>query len=109
MSDQKIVHALPYRDAILRRFVGHCVAEMDIARSHYPWWPTDVVHAAVVVAEEANELLKAANEIRWNHKGTSPDALLEELIQTVAMCFRFYLETVIDQEDSPIDIQPAKE
>jgi len=69
------------------------IAELESARKRYPSWPDDIVHATVVMCEEAGESLRAANEIRWQHKGTTPDELRKEVIQTMAMCLRLLTET----------------
>ena len=69
-------------------------AELSRARAMFPWWPKDLVHAAVIVAEEAGEVLKAANEIRWQHKSTNKEDLRKEIIQTMAMCVRLYQESL---------------
>ena len=72
--------------------------ELSRARMMFPWWPKDLVHAAVIVAEEAGEVLKAANEIRWQHKSTNQDDLRKEIIQTMAMCVRLYQESITHEE-----------
>lgn len=68
--------------------------EVAEARLMFPWWPKDIVHAAAIVAEEAGEVLKAANEIRWQHKSTNQEDLKKEIIQTIAMCVRLWQESL---------------
>jgi hypothetical protein len=69
------------------------LTELASARKRYPAWPTDIVHATVVMVEEATEVLKAANEVRWQHKETTPAEVRKEVIQTMAMCLRLLTET----------------
>lgn len=66
--------------------------EVDRARQMYPEWPSDIVHATAIIVEESGEVLKEANNLRWNQGGDIA-ALRKELIQTVAMCMRFAEET----------------
>lgn len=64
-------------------------AEIERAMRKFPKWPTDPIHAASVVMEEAGELVKAVNESVYEpHKGSRPN-VRTEAIQTAAMCFRF--------------------
>lgn len=74
------------------------VDEVKNARLKFPWWPCDDRYAAVIVAEEGGELLKAANEVFWSHKDATMDEVYAELVQTVAMCIRFYIESVCINE-----------
>ena len=75
------------------QIVNEALNELQRARKRYPDWPIDVVHATVVMVEEATEALKSANEIKWNHKTTTMADLREEVIQTIAMCLRLIVET----------------
>ena len=34
--------------------------EMERAKTKFPWWPEDQIHAAAIVAKEAGELLQTA-------------------------------------------------
>lgn len=62
-------------------------AELKRARKLHPIWPTDTIHAAAIVGEEAGELVRAA----LNHRYASGtlDACDVEAIQTAATCIRF--------------------
>lgn len=69
------------------------LAELERAEKLHPVWPTDIIHAGAVVAEEAGELLQACNNYASN---THPenDNLAEmgiEAIQTGAMAIRFLI------------------
>ncbi len=69
------------------------LVELQSARKRYPTWPDDIVHATVVMVEESTEVLKAANEVRWQHKDTTAADVRKEVIQTIAMCLRLLTET----------------
>lgn len=63
----------------------------EVARAihKFPTWPTDPIHAAAVVNEEAGELVKATTEWTYEpHKSTKAD-VRKEAIQTAAMALRF--------------------
>jgi Lar family restriction alleviation protein len=69
--------------------VREVVAEVGRAMNKFPTWPTDPLHAAAVVAEEAGELHKAALQHTYEpHKSSLAD-VREEAIQTAAMALRF--------------------
>ena len=72
--------------------------EVTRAQRIFPWWPEDVAHGAAIVVEEAGEILKDANSIRWTQKGVTPKELRIELIQTMAMCMRMLLESPVFDE-----------
>ena len=46
----------------IEAILGLVMAEIDRAEKLHPVWPTDLVKAAAIPAEEAGELLKAAND-----------------------------------------------
>ena len=63
------------------------IKELHRAEKEFPYWFGDPIHASNVVAEEAGELVRAANIFSYE------DGLLytlkEEAIQTAAMAIRF--------------------
>jgi len=62
--------------------------ELRYAEKKFPGWPTDVVHAAAIVAEEAGELVQAA--LDWNyHREEWTTKMEKEAAQTAAMAMRF--------------------
>lgn len=63
------------------------LAEVKRAESIHPKWPSDPVHAAAILSEEAGEVVKAVNNVATKHKGDSD--YLTEAIQCAAMCVRF--------------------
>lgn len=67
--------------------------ELERARSLYPDWPTNLIEATAIMVEEATEVLKAANNLHHRqHEGTALE-VRKEIIQTMAMCMRLYLDT----------------
>lgn len=62
----------------------------ELVRSEkiYPNWPDDKIHQASIVAKEAGELIKAANDFQ-NQTHTSKDRMIEEAKQVGAMAIRF--------------------
>jgi NTP pyrophosphatase (non-canonical NTP hydrolase) len=69
--------------------VDDVMAEIGRAISKFPTWPTDPLHAAGVVAEEAGELHKAVLQHTYEPHKASRDDVREEAIQTAAMALRF--------------------
>lgn len=68
-------------------------AELAKARTRYPWWPVDMVHAAAIAAEESGEVVKAVNNRFWAHGDDSWADVQKEAIQAIAMWVRFLTET----------------
>lgn len=67
--------------------VEQILNELEKAEKKHPQWPTDVIHAAAIIAEESGELVRAA--LQWNYEDGNQDELKKEAIQTAAMCIRF--------------------
>lgn len=71
-------------------------SEIDRAEKLHPDWPTNPIHQAAIVTEEAGELLQASlnhNE----HKG-SKKAIIMEAIHTAASALRF-LKNIEENND----------
>ena len=68
-------------------------SELESAKTRYPWWPSDAVHAGAIVAEEAGELTQATLDhfyAHLNHNGADTVARMrKEAVQTAAMAIRF--------------------
>ena len=64
--------------------------ELKAAQEKFPGWPTDVVHAAAIVAEECGELVKAAIDFFYG-RGSKLE-LQREAAQTGAMVYRFMMD-----------------
>lgn len=75
--------------------IDEVIAELNRARTKFPTWPDDPIHAAAVVAEESGELVQAALQACYEQKkdGALFQAQLanvkQEAIQTAAMAIRF--------------------
>ena len=63
--------------------------EFARAQRLHPIWPADIIHQAAVVAEEAGEVVKAANDYRYH--GGSLEDVRTELVQTGAMVLRMLI------------------
>jgi hypothetical protein len=61
--------------------------EVERARVKHPVWPTDILYAAAIVAEESGELMRAA--VQHRGEGGTLEACDKEAIQTAATCIRF--------------------
>ena len=81
--------------------------ELESAKSRYPWWPSDAVHAGAIVAEEAGELTQATLDHGYahlNHNGADTVARMrKEAIQTAAMAIRF-LENIDKYEHGRLNV-----
>jgi len=74
--------------------------EILAAEKKFPGWPSDVVHAAAIVAEECRELVKAALDFYYG-RGTK-GVLRNEAVQTGAMVYRFMMNIEKYQSDVPL-------
>jgi len=62
------------------------IAELDRAAKIHPGWPTDIVKAAAILAEEAGETLQAANT--YDELKSGKNNIITEAVQTAAMAIR---------------------
>lgn len=69
--------------------------EVNRARSLYPDWPLNIVHAAAIAAEEMGEIVKDCNTFHWRQGKATVQDVRKEAIQTIAMLYRFLTETPI--------------
>ena len=65
--------------------------EFAYATYKFPEWPTDPIHAAMVVAEESGELMKAVLQQCYEPHKTSMDEVRMEAIQTATTAIRFLI------------------
>lgn len=65
------------------------IMELDKAEKKYPTWPTDIIHKASIVQEEAGELTRAALRSVYEHG--PKEELEKEAKQTAAAGIRFML------------------
>ena len=64
------------------------LAELKRAREQHPIWPTDPIHAAAIINEEAGELIQAALDYTYD-QDRARSTMLEEAVQVGAMAIRF--------------------
>ena len=64
------------------------IAEYERAKQQHPLWPTDPIHAAAIVSEEAGELVQAANDYTYDRENVR-STMIEEAVQVGAMAIRF--------------------
>jgi hypothetical protein len=88
------VGLLPLADAIKKqqKVVGSMelvLAHLRLAEEQHPDWPTDPIHAAAVVSEEAGELVRACNRLAY--EGAKVEEAIEEAAQTAAMGIRLLM------------------
>lgn len=79
--------------------------ELKSARQRYPEWQSNLIEAAAVMVEEAGEALKSCNNYHHSQGDDTPADIRKEVIQTMAMCMRFLLETPAMQ---PLDLSKFK-
>jgi len=60
--------------------------ELISAKTKWPGWPTDPIHAAAILAEESGEVVKAA--LHYSYEQGNLDELIKEAIQVGAMAIR---------------------
>lgn len=65
------------------------LSELEKAELLFPDFPTDAVHAAAIVNEEAGELQRAALQYYYQDAGELP--MILEAMQTGAMAIRFLI------------------
>lgn len=71
--------------------------ELEKAKRKFPKWPTDPIHAAMIVAEESGELMKEILQMVYEPHKTDIDKVRKEALQTAAMCVRF-IESLDNKE-----------
>jgi len=62
------------------------VGELERTEKIHPAWPTDLVKASAILAEEAGETLRAANTFDETRSGKKE--IITEAVQTAAMAIR---------------------
>lgn len=67
--------------------------ELRYARTRYPAWPVDLIHACAIAAEETGEVVKACNNFYWQQGDDTIDDIRKEAIQAIAMLVRFVNDT----------------
>lgn len=69
--------------------IGLIFAELRKAEKEFPTWPSDPVHGAAILAEEAGESVQAALDLYYGRGGV--DKLIEETAQAGAMAIRLLI------------------
>lgn len=75
-------------------------AELHRAKSKFPDWPTDPIHAFAIVAEEFGEVAKEVLQLTYEPTKSTVERIRTETIQLAAMCHRF-LESLDRYEFKP--------
>lgn len=65
------------------------LAELDRARTKFPLWPDDPLHALAILQEEVGELQKAVLERCYEFDTSSLTDIHNEGVQVIAMGIRF--------------------
>lgn len=74
------------------------------AEKKFPGFPEDVVHCSGILMEEAGEVAKAANQLRWGQE-TDPKYLIKEIAHTGAMSLRFLIRMLDEHHYPPQDVE----
>lgn len=88
---------MPYTDttpslpAERQRVIDRVLAEVDRAERKHPCWPSDVIHAAAIVAEESGEMMRAAVRATYEDGGLAEAEA--ECIQVAATALRFLMHS----------------
>lgn len=65
--------------------------EVGAATMKFPTWPTDPLHAVVVLNEEVGELNKAVLQCTYEPGKSTVEDVEREALQTAAMAIRFLM------------------
>lgn len=96
-----ITNELHEKSSVLDQSWRHLISEeLTRAKSKFPQWPTDPMHAIGVLGEEYGEVLKDCLQLTYEPGKTNLENLRSELIQLAAMCHRF-LESLYRYEFKP--------
>lgn len=63
--------------------------ELKKAKSKFPYWPNDPLHASGIVSEEVGELHKEVLQWMYEPHKTEYENIRKEAIQSLAMLIRF--------------------
>lgn len=97
----------------LDALVSEVLSELERATIKFPTWPTDPLHALVVLGEEYGELTKAMAQLTYEPEKSSAEEARIEAIQTAAMALRLamsldrYNYKPSQQHDQEIFPQPS--
>lgn len=71
--------------------IEQVVNEVQRATAKFPTWPTDPLHAFVVLAEEFGELAKDMLQMTYEPHKTNKERIRKEATQTAAMAIRLMM------------------
>ena len=74
----------------IQKILDLVLTELARAERLHPDWPTDLVHAAGIVAEESGELIRAALRFQYREGGTLED-VRTEAVQTATTAIRLLM------------------
>lgn len=81
-------------------FSSEIQAELQRAKSKFPDWPTDPIHAFAIVAEEFGEAAKEVLQLTYEPSKSTLERIRTEVVQLAAMTHRF-LESLDRYEFTP--------
>lgn len=81
-------HILLVKDAALLNAFKQVLKEHERAVAKFPVWPDNMVMRAAIVAEEAGELIQAANNYYWNDANKELFPMHQEAMQTAVTAIR---------------------
>ena len=71
-------------------------SEVERAEKLHPDWPTNPIHQAAIVTEEAGELLQAS--LNYDEHKSSKRTLITEAVHTAAAAIRFLKSLELETE-----------
>ena len=69
--------------------IDQVMSELDSAIAKFPAWPSDPIHAAAIVSEEAGELIRAS--VQYGYEDGTVEAMVTEALHTAATAIRFVM------------------
>lgn len=78
-------------DSRVLRLMYEVIEEVERASNKFPDYPTDPLHAVVILGEEFGELSKAVLQNTYETHKTNKEEVRSEAIQTAAMALRFLM------------------
>ncbi len=96
-----------FNSLALQKNLADIIDELHKATEQHPKWPSDMIHQAAILSEEAGELTKAVNDHIWKKAPLSE--VRRETIQTGAMALRFLVNLPSEEKPQPARyIEPEK-
>lgn len=70
----------------IENIINEIITELNRAETKHPMWPTDLIHAVAIVAEESGEAVQAA--LQHQYEDGSLKNIKTELIHTATTAIR---------------------